>query len=400
MDSTSKKYLPCSTLAIAWNQLAYDIAFAEDEFLTFKGHRALAMMHLAIHDTLNTIDPVHERYIYSGKQISADPVAAASQAAYEVLVSQYPDQRAKLEQELGSWSSAVKVSTAGHAGIELGKAVAAAILADRAHDGWDVKGTYTFAQGVGEYHTTPPWNGFVLQPGFGAAKPFMLRSGNQFRPSPPPEVTSAAYAKAFNEVKAVGDVHSDSRGADQSHYAVWWMEFSEGSVNRLARSLLPDRRIDLWAANRVLARMNAALFDTYIAVWDSKYEYNHWRPYTAIREAGNDGNKDTVPDADWEPLRPTPPFPEYISAHAAGCAASFAILAEALGDETLFTMQTLTAPPEMQTRSFTSFSRAADECADSRVQLGWHFRYATREGLTLGSRVADFVLENSLRKAQ
>jgi PAP2 superfamily len=398
-DATAPPRTEGAQLAVSWNRLAYDIAFAEDEFLTFKGHRALAMMHLAMHDALNTIDPAYQRYAYSGERSAANATAAAAEAAHRVLVSQYPDQRTKLDAELALWLKTVPQSSLKNRGIELGRAAATAILAIREGDGWDTQGTYAFVSGPGEYETTPPWDGFVLQPGFRNAHPFALKSGNQFRPPPPPALTSAAYTAAFDEVKAYGSANSQVRSADQSGYAVWWMEFSEGSVNRLARQLLQDGRVDLWSANRMFAYLNLALFDVYIAVWDSKYEYNHWRPYTAVREATEDGNPATSPDASWEPLRPTPPFPEYTSAHAAGCAAAFTVLARTFGDDEPFSMETLTAPPGMPTRSFTDFSQAADECADSRVALGWHFRYATDEGLKLGSRVADYVLVNYLQEA-
>jgi hypothetical protein len=387
-------------LAVAWNQLAYDLAFAEDQFLTFKGHRTLAMMHLAIHDALNTVEPVYKRYSYLGEPIAADPTAAAAQAAYEVLISQYPDQRAKLDGQRATWIGADGASAPKRAGIDLGKAVASAILANRTRDGWDTKGTYVFRDGPGWYQTTPDWKGFVLQPGFRDVKPFALKSGNQFRPPPPPPVTSPAYTDAFNEVKAYGAVGSRNRSTDQSAYATWWMEFSEGSVNRLARRLMQEKSVDLWTANRIFAQINMSLFDTYVAVWDSKYEYNHWRPYTAIRQAADDGNPHTSHDPAWEPLKPTPPFPEYVSAHAAGCAAAFAVLASAFGDDVPFTMETLTASPGMPTRSFKAFSQATEECADSRVRLGWHFRYATDEGLKLGSRVAGVILENRLRETR
>ena len=400
--------VPCATdaaaprtegaqLAVAWNRLAYDIAFAEDKFLTFKGQRALAMMHLAIHDALNTIDPAYQRYAYSGGQIDASPSAAAAQAAYQVLLSQYPDRQPKLEGELASWLDAVPAGAPKDRGVDLGKAAAAAILARRERDGWDAKGSYTYVNGPGQYQTTPPRAGFVLQPGFRGAQPFALAAGSQFRPPPPPALASAAYADALAEVKAYGSAGSRIRTPDQTGYAVWWMEFAEGSVNRLARQLLQDRGADLWRANRMFAYLNMALFDTYIAVWDSKYQYNHWRPYTAVRAAATDGNPATAPDPGWEPLRPTPPFPEYASAHAAACAAAFTVLARTFGDEGSFTMATLTAPPGMPTRSFTRFSEAADECADSRVVLGWHFRYSTDAGLRLGSSVAGYVLETRLR---
>jgi hypothetical protein len=57
-------------------------------------------------------------------------------------------------------------------------------------------------------------------------------------------------------------------------------------------------------------------------------------------------------------------------------------------------METTTAPPGMPTRSFRSFRAAADECADSRVRLGFHFRYATDGGKLLGRRVAGHILRN------
>jgi hypothetical protein len=170
-------------------------------------------------------------------------------------------------------------------------------------------------------------------------------------------------------------------------------------VNRLARRLAAGRDLHLWAAARLFAHMAMALYDGYVAVWDSKYTYNHWRPFTAILAADDDGNHRTTPDPAWEPLRPTPPFPEYVSAHAAGCAASFGVLASTFGPHVTFTMATTTAPPEMPTRTFASFAAAARECADSRVQLGWHFRYATDAGLDLGERIARHVVRHTLRKS-
>jgi hypothetical protein len=387
---------PDGQLAAGWNELAYQIAFAEDEFLTFKGHRALALMHLAMHDALNTIDPEYGRYVYAGPRSDADPVAAAAQAAYEVLLSQYPNARTKLETALASSLEQGAMSPAKRTGIELGKATAAATLARRNDDGFDAKGTYAFVTAPGQYQTTPPWDGFVAQPGFRTAKPFALISGHQFRPSAPPALSSAAYADAFDEVKAYGSTASRVRDPDQTGYAVWWMEFSEGSVNRLARRLVKERGIGLWEANRMFAQMNVALFDVYVAVWDSKYTYNHWRPSTAIHEAADDGNAGTLPQLGWQPLRPAPPFPEYVSAHAAGCAAAFAVLAHSFPDTRSFRMETITAPAQMPTRSFTSFRQAANECADSRVRLGWHFRYSVNEGMALGSRIASHVLETFL----
>jgi hypothetical protein len=235
--------------------------------------------------------------------------------------------------ELARWLAQVPAGRLRDQGIALGQAAAAAVLAHREGDGWDVPGAYEFEPGPGRYQTTPPWAGFVAQPGFRFARPFVLSNPREFRPPPPPPLRSTAYARAVREVQEYGAADSTRRTDDQTGYAVWWMEFAEGSVNRLARQLAADRNVDLWRAARLFAQVGTTLYDTYVATWDSKYEYNHWRPYTAIRAADADGNPRTTSDATWEPLRPTPPFPEYVSAHAAACGASFSVLEHALGTD-------------------------------------------------------------------
>jgi PAP2 superfamily len=382
---------------VSWNSLAHDVAFAEDQFLTFKGQRAMAMMHLAMHDALNAIVPVYEPYAYRAHPRLAHPVAATAQAAHDVMVALYPTQHAALGDQLARLLAQVPTGELRDRGIAVGQAAAAAVLARRDGDGWDFQGTYEFMEGPGQYQTTPPWNGFIVQPGFRFAKPFVLEYPRQFRPSPPPPLRTKAYARALREVQEYGAAESTRRTTDEKEYAVWWMEFAEGSVNRLARQLSTDRRMNLWRAARMFAHIGVALYDTYIATWDAKYVYNHWRPYTAIRAADTDGNPRTEPDGDWESLRPATPFPEYSSAHAAACAASFGVLAEAFGRDVQFTMETTTAPPGMPTRTFESFAAAAAECADSRVRLGFHFRYATDAGLELGERIARYSLTHALR---
>jgi hypothetical protein len=339
-----------------------------------------------------------ERYAYVGDRTPADPEAAAAQAAYQVLLSQYPGKKSELDAELAVWLDAVPENGSRSRAIDLGKASAAAILARREGDRFDFPGSYEFKDGPGQYRTTPPWDGFVAQPGFRFAKPFAIGAPERFRPPPPPALGSRAYAAAFGEVKTYGAADSRHRTEDQTGFAVWWMEFAEGSVNRLARRLVTERKTDLWTATRLFAHLNMALYDGYVVVWDSKYEYNHWRPYTATREAARDGNPRTRPDPGWLPLRDTPPFPEYASAHAAGCAGSLRVLKEAWGDRVPFSMTTTTAPPGMPERSFPSFTAAAAECADSRVMLGWHFRYATEAGSRIGRRVAENVMAHQLRR--
>ena len=139
-------------------------------------------------------------------------------------------------------------------------------------------------------------------------------------------------------MKEVGRSASAVRSADQAHLAMWWKEFVEASHNRLARGLAPAG-LDLWQEARLFALLNMSIFDAYVASFDSKFFYNHWRPYTAIRWAAHDGNPRTAPEPGWDNMhRHTYAFPSYPSAHGTACAAAMAIMGNALGDQHPFTM--------------------------------------------------------------
>ena len=397
---------------VAWNRRVLTIAEVEDKFLTLKGVRTTAMMHIAMHDALNAIHSRYADYAYHTESVAADPVIAVAQAGYEVALSQYPSQQAHLHEELRRWLDPVADSARKSHGIALGKAAAAAILVKRQNDGWDRKAGYRWhPMGPGVYtefreHSGTP-QGFVFGAGWAAVTPFMLRAPDQFRAPPPPAIDSAEYTAAFNEVKDVGRYRSASRTPDQSHLAMWWKDFAENSHNRLARQLVADEATDLWPAARMFAMLNMDIFDGYISVFENKFHYNHWRPYTAIRWAANDGNPDTLAEPDWNNLhRHTYAFPTYPSAHGVVCAAAMSALADTFGDDHPFTMRTAEVdsagpmspklamnPP---TRSFDSFSAAAMECAMSRVYLGIHFRYDSIEGNRLGRKIGSYALENFL----
>ncbi|HKE42921.1 MAG TPA: vanadium-dependent haloperoxidase [Steroidobacteraceae bacterium] len=403
-------------VAVAWNERVLTLAVAEDKLLTLKGVRSAAMMHLAMHDALNAIDRRYRPYAFESDAHGADPVAAAAQAAYEVLVNQYPAAQSELEGELKTWLALAPDEQSRSRAIETGRAAATAVLAKRADDGWNNPATYKLqpmAPGVyaefPEHSGTP--QGFVFGAGWALAKPFALRAADQFRSPPPPAITSAAYTQAFNEVKELGRFESPKRTADQTHLALWWKDFVENSHNRLARALIAQEGTDLWTATRLFALLNMSVMDAYISVFDNKFFYNHWRPYTAIRWAANDGNPDTVPDPDWNNThRHTYPFPSYPSAHGTACAAAMTVMAETFGDRFAFAMRTDevdSAGPmsprlrmEPPTRSFDSFSAAAKECALSRLYLGIHFRYDAEAGNALGRQVGAYVVENSLTSAR
>jgi membrane-associated phospholipid phosphatase len=403
-------------MAIAWNERVLTIAEAEDHFLTLKGVRTAAMMHAAMHDALNAVHRRYRHYVYTTDTPRANPVAAAAQAAYEVAVSQYPGKRADFDAELQLWLASIGADRRDlDPGIVLGREVATAVLSQREGDGWNTETGYqlhTIGPGVyaefPEHSGTP--SGFVFGAGWAVAKPFALTSPGQFRSPPPPDIASDAYTAAFDEVKELGRFQSASRTADQTHIALWWKDFAENSHNRLVRELLSTNDIDLWDATRLFALLNMSIMDSYISSFENKFHYNHWRPFTAIRWADNDGNPATAADPDWTNThRHTYPFPSYPSAHGTACAAAMTVIAETFGERRAFTMTTTAVneagpmspmiPMDPPTRSFDSFSAAAMECALSRVYLGIHFRYDSLEGNRLGKEIGNYALANRLTRA-
>jgi len=404
-----------SEVLVAWNQRVLSIAEAEDAFLTLKGVRTAAMMHIAMHDALNAIRRRYAGYACNTAAADADPVAAVAQAAYEVAVDQYPAQRALLEDDLQRWLDPVADGPRKREAIALGHACAATILGKRRNDGWDRKSEYRWhPMGPGVYaefheHSGTP-QGFVFGAGWAAVTPFILHSPGQFRSPPPPAIDSDEYTRAYDEVKELGRYESASRTPDQTHLAMWWKDFAENSQNRLARQLVTDEPTDPWVAARMFALLNMSIMDGYISVFDNKFLYNHWRPYTAIRWAENDGNPRTVAEPRWNNThRHTYAFPSYPSAHGTVCAAAMTVFADAFGDDRAFTMATRAVDsagpmsPKLamvpSTRSFDSFRSAAMECAMSRLYLGIHFRYDSIEGNRLGRRIGEYALANALTPA-
>ena len=137
-----------AAVIVEWNRQLLTAAEAEDGFLTLKGVRTAAMMHLAMHDALNTIVPVYERYALSDGPRAADPVSAVAQAAHDVLVALYPNQQAALDAALVRWLAAA--GPLRDRGVELGHAAASAILARREDDGWNTEAPYSFRDGPGQ----------------------------------------------------------------------------------------------------------------------------------------------------------------------------------------------------------------------------------------------------------
>jgi hypothetical protein len=388
----------CDQLISDWSLTAYQVITAADGYKNpLPTSRALAILHLAMHDAINAASPRYASYALKERDSTADPAVAGVQAAHDVLLALYPQQQEMLQGFLNRQLLEAGLGPEVAKGVSLGKRAAAAVLAARANDNSNGNEAYTPGTRPGAYRFVPNTN-FVLMPHWRSVRPFALKSAAQFRVPPPPALTSVAYSLAFAEVKHSGGTRSEARKRDESYYAAFWYEHSDIGWNRIARTVARSQRQDLWSSARTFALLNVALADAFIAGWDSKMHHDAWRPVTAIRLAAEDGKAYTSADPTWTSFLQTPPVQDHPSTHSALGAAGAAALAHAFGrDEIRFSFASSSANPDSPRRSFTSFSQAARENADSRIKAGLHFRFATEAGLKLGHDVGRYATVSILR---
>ena len=393
---------------LAWNQAAMTAVTRMTNrttgafILPHPEARIYAIVQLAIYDALNNIHQQNAPYALQAPLVTdAAPDAAVSAAAHDALLALLPAQKAYADSLYAAMLAKISDSDAKTHGITLGQAAAKAILAKRANDGADhAQMAFPISSLPGDYQYTPPFdgppfNGFYALVGWKGVTPFALTSASQFRPVSPPALTSEAYAADFNEIKALGGASSSTRTADQTAIALFWLTSSPLQWNRIAREALATHPQDAYATARLLALLQVAEADAYIAMCDGKFAYKRWRPITAIRMAATDNNPNTEADPTWMPLAfPNPPDAEYPSGHAAASGAASVVLKSFFGTDDVSFAATNGAG---KTRNFTSFSQAADECSVSRIYAGYHFRNSTVQGHLMGNQIGAFVAGTMLK---
>jgi len=231
-------------------------------------------------------------------------------------------------------------------------------------------------------------------PHWGQVRPFTLSNAGQFAVKGPAPYASAEFARDFDEVKRLGAKTSSARSKDQTDAARFWVISGVVTDNSAARQVALKKGTSVAENARIFALLNLAGGDVYIACWEAKYRLHHWRPITAIRNAASTGNPALVGDPTWEPLLVTPAHPEYPAGHTCYAGATERVLQESFGDDNSFT---LTFPAMKMTRSYRSFSQMGKEVIDARVWGGVHYRTTDEHGFDLGRRIADHVLQTTLR---
>ena len=374
-----------------WNAKA-DAIGIEKQLVNSANSRAQAMLHVAVFEAVNAID---KRYTPYKLNLTADRgtsrEAAAASAAHDVLVALYPDQKTDLDATLATSLSAIADGEAKTKGIELGKKAAAEIIAVRANDGFNTPESYRPQTSPGVYVPT------IVPVESTAAKitPWVMRESSQFRPAPPPALTSDVWTRDLNEIREFGSINSTKRSAEQTTIARFWFFTGPRTYNAIVRQIATAKNMDLVDCARLYSLTAMAAADAFIAVFDGKYAYNFWRPITAIRNADTTNNPATPREAAWLPLGTTPMHPEYPCAHCIVASAVSNVLQGVVGNEVgEITLASPTAPGV--TRKWTRLQDYSDEVANARVYAGFHYRFSTEAGKDMGKKIAELTVSTQM----
>jgi PAP2 superfamily len=392
-----------NAVVLEWNQILTTAAGAGNLY-TF---RQYAMLHIAMFDAANSIKGQYKPYrLQAPNDGSGSDEAAAAQAAHDVMVALFPASAATFDTALSARLASLPASTVPQ-GVDVGKAVAANIVAWRTGDGSAGPDPAYLPPALPGYWQ-PAVPGQVAAGGrYATTRPFALVSATQFLPAAPPLLDSVAYAQNFQQVHDIGGTISLTRTADQTQLAraVAGVNYSPGPIgvwNNIARGVVTSRNMSLIESARLFAVMFVSMHDGIQTTMTSKYVYNFWRPITAIVNAGTDANAATIADPTWTPLIPTPPYPAYASNMMCIANSAARALAKVLGSDTYTFSTTWTWTGAVgagtdYTRPYNTFSQLANDVGMSRIYGGIHYEFDVTAGAMAGMNVADYVYANYMQ---
>jgi membrane-associated phospholipid phosphatase len=368
---------------VEWNTKAGEI-LADAKLGTPPAIRAIALVQVAVRDGVESAP--------HGASVDA-VVAAASRTALARLL---PSQQAAIDAAYHAALARVAEGTAKSEGIAAGEKAAAVVLAARADDNAAATDTYRPHTSAGVYVPTAA----PAAAAWPQRKPWTMANAAQFRPGPPPALASEAWARDYNEAKAVGARGSSRRTAEQTEIARFW-EYSLPPIYfGVVRSVASQPGRSAAQNARLYAATAIAMDDAMIAVFDAKYYYGFWRPATAIRNGDTDGNNATERDAAWLPLIEAPLHPEYPSAHAILASAVGTLLEAEAGGRPLPVLATSSPTAKGATRTWTSSEAFMREVANARIYAGIHYRFSSEAGVAMGRWVGQLAAEKHLQAPQ
>src|SRR6266516_1908081 len=371
-------------IVIAWNkELLKIVKTPGAQPATVHPTLSYAILHAAIYDAVVSITRAAPAYVFSvNAPRSARADAAAATAGHDTLTALYPKWKAALDQQLAGELATIPNGAGKQQGIQVGQAVAARLIAIRANDG-SAATSQPFVPGnqPGNYQPTPPKFPAPFFSNWGNVTPFVLNNATQFRPGPPPALTSQAYAQALNEVKSLGQNTSKTRTTDQTVIAKFWAGPIWNTWNEIAENAALAHHTNLETTARLFAVLNLSFADSTIAFYDAKYYYQIWRPVTAIRKT----------DPTWTPQAVTALDPSYPSAHGVISGDGAAVLSAFFGNQDQIQLTSDVLPGIV--RTFVSYNDVSTEAGLSRIYAGQHTRIDIEVGSQLGQNVAQFVLQ-------
>ena len=396
---------PSGSQVLEWNQVFIDTLIATNT-ANSASPRLGAIVHTAVFDAYNGIErrytPV---FVQEQAPHGASRKAAVIAAAHTALVALFPSQEAALdaryEASLAALASEGEYDgQAIERGLRWGAWVAQEVLDWRATDGFgSTYPPFTGGTQVGQWRPTPPAFGPMSAQALAFTAMFVLPSNSLFRPGPPRCLDSAAYSEDFLAAKALGRKTGSTRTPDQTALAPFWEGNASVHWNQAANQIARARHLSQSRSNRLLALLNIAMADTAFTTWSAKRYYGGladqvtWRPVTSIPLADLDGNPDTEPDADWEPLIPTPSHPEYPAGHPSLNGAAAAVLLLYFSDAQTFRLTTAGQP----SRTYTRISRARSDGDNARVWGGMHYPSLVEVSSHLGKRIARYIDKRAMR---
>lgn len=378
---------------VDWNEKAIDFIVSH-KMPPPPAERLLAMTQAAMFDAVNSIEHKYRPYLTQlPASATASKEAAAAAAAGTVLAAIDPKTEPDVRAALAAYLAAIPDGATKAEGVKLGEAIAVKMLAARANDGANAPDVYRPRTTPGIYVPTVT----PLAAHWPGVKPFALTSAAQFRPAPPIALSSAEWAKNYNEMKEFGGRNSTKRSARQTEDARFWLAADGRVFYPLVQQIANAKELDVVDCARLFALVAMARADSLIAVFDAKYHYEFWRPVTAIRNGDIDGNPATERDAAWQPLAPTPMHPEYPCAHCIESASLAGVVETVFGTPEIpaVSMTSPTAPGVIH--HWTNVHAFVDEVSEARIWAGFHWRFSTQVAREMGYRIGEYVVNNFMQ---
>jgi hypothetical protein len=362
----------------------------------YLAQRMMTMVHLAMFDAVNSIERRYRPYLL---QLPADPAtskeAAAAAAAAAVLATINPKTAEEMKVALAIYMGAIPNGPAKTDGVKLGETVAAKVLEARVNDGSDAPDAYRPRTTPGVYVPTA----ITISSMWPDMKPFAMIRGSQFRPGPPISLESNEWAANYNELKDYGGHGSEKRTARQTETALFWLVGPPTAYHPFVRQLVTAKQMSVVDSARFMALVAVGITDSIIAVLDAKYQYNFWRPITAIRNGDIDGNPDTDPGATWQPIAATPMHPEYPCAHCIQSGSVAGVVKAVLGSTEIPEIAVTSPTAPGVTHRWTNMTDFTDEIANARIWAGFHYRFSTRVGTEMGLQIGEYVVKSVMQPA-